>query len=132
MSFKIKEQPNVFDDHFLDIIGNEFKFDHVKGLAEWLKNSADAYTLKLLEGVEELTITDECQALAGEYVSRGIIPKKYLDDALHIAVAVVHTVSSLVSWNFEHIVKVKTRSMVGAIDAERGYSPIELIAPPEL
>lgn len=44
MSFKIKEQPNVFDDHFLDIIGNEFKFDHVKGQAEWIKNSADAYT----------------------------------------------------------------------------------------
>ena len=44
MSFKIKEQPNVFDDHFLDIIGNEFKFDHVKGIAEWIKNSADAYT----------------------------------------------------------------------------------------
>ncbi len=44
MSFKIKEQPNVFDDHFLDIIGNEFKFDHVKGQAEWIKNAADAYT----------------------------------------------------------------------------------------
>lgn len=44
MAFKISEQPNVFDDHFLDVIGNEFKFDHVKGLAEWAKNSADAYT----------------------------------------------------------------------------------------
>ena len=44
MSFTIKEQPNVFDDAFLDIIGNEFRFDHVKGLAEWIKNSADAYT----------------------------------------------------------------------------------------
>lgn len=44
MSYRIKEQPNVFDDHFLDIIGNEFKFDHVKGQAEWIKNSADAYT----------------------------------------------------------------------------------------
>jgi hypothetical protein len=44
MAFTIKEQPNVFDDAFLDIIGNEFKFDHVKGLAEWIKNSADAYT----------------------------------------------------------------------------------------
>jgi hypothetical protein len=44
VSFDIKEQPNVFDDAFLDIIGNEFKFDHVKGLAEWIKNAADAYT----------------------------------------------------------------------------------------
>ncbi len=39
----IKEVPNVIDDHLLDIIGNEFKFDHVKGMAEWLKNSVDAY-----------------------------------------------------------------------------------------
>jgi len=44
MTLNINEQPNVFDDDFLDIIGNEFKFDHVKGLAEWIKNSADAYT----------------------------------------------------------------------------------------
>src|SRR5437870_4769711 len=44
MALNIKEQPNVFDDDFLDIIGNEFKFDHVKGLAEWIKNAADAYT----------------------------------------------------------------------------------------
>ncbi len=40
---KIIEEPNVIDDHLLDIIGNEFKFDHEKGLAEWLKNSVDAY-----------------------------------------------------------------------------------------
>lgn len=39
----IEEIPNVIDDHLLDIIGNEFKFDHSKGMAEWLKNSVDAY-----------------------------------------------------------------------------------------
>ncbi|TSC61518.1 MAG: Uncharacterized protein Athens041674_734 [Parcubacteria group bacterium Athens0416_74] len=39
----IQEVPNVIDDHLLDIIGNEFKFDHAKGMAEWLKNSVDAY-----------------------------------------------------------------------------------------
>jgi hypothetical protein len=40
----IKPVPNDFDDNFLDVIGIEFKFDHAKGLAEWLKNSADAYS----------------------------------------------------------------------------------------
>jgi len=40
---QILEEKNVIDDHLLDLIGNEFKFDHEKGLAEWLKNSADAY-----------------------------------------------------------------------------------------
>ena len=46
-SFKISHQANVFDDHLLDIIGNEFKFDHAKGLAEWIKNSVDAYNREL-------------------------------------------------------------------------------------
>lgn len=41
--YNILEEKNVIDDHLLDIIGNEFKFDHEKGIAEWLKNSVDAY-----------------------------------------------------------------------------------------
>ncbi|NTU46329.1 hypothetical protein HGA88_01765 [Candidatus Roizmanbacteria bacterium] len=40
---KIKEEPNVFHDNTLDILGNGFNFSHEKGLAEWLKNSVDAY-----------------------------------------------------------------------------------------
>src|SRR5882672_255087 len=39
----IKVQPFVIDEAVLDLIGNEFRFDHAKGLAEWLKNSCDAY-----------------------------------------------------------------------------------------
>ena len=39
----INEQRAEFDERILDRWGNEFRFDHVKGLAEWLKNSVDAY-----------------------------------------------------------------------------------------
>src|SRR3989344_771825 len=39
----IDEIPNEIHDNALDLIGNEFKFDHAKGMAEWLKNSVDAY-----------------------------------------------------------------------------------------
>lgn len=39
---QIIEQPAVFDERILDRWGNEFRFDHVKGLAEWIKNSVDA------------------------------------------------------------------------------------------
>jgi len=42
-ALKIVEEKNVFSDHMLDIIGNEFKFDHAKGLSELLKNSVSAY-----------------------------------------------------------------------------------------
>jgi hypothetical protein len=35
----IKVQKFIIDDAVLDLIGNEFKFDHAKGIADWLKNS---------------------------------------------------------------------------------------------
>lgn len=57
----IEETEHVVDDHFFDVIGNEFK-DHVKGLAEWLKNSVDAYIDKetpLDEQCVILRLTDE-------------------------------------------------------------------------
>lgn len=52
----IEETPHVIDEHLLDIIGNEFKFDHVKGMAEWLKNSVDAYFRKDMPQSEQHVI----------------------------------------------------------------------------
>jgi len=41
--FSIVPEDHKIDSHFLTIIGRGFKWDHAKGLAEWVKNSADAY-----------------------------------------------------------------------------------------
>lgn len=46
----IIEEPNVFSDHILDVMGSDFNFSHEKGVAEWVKNSADAY---IREGVPD-------------------------------------------------------------------------------
>lgn len=40
---KFNEEQNLFHDKFLDVVGAGFNFSHEKGLAEWLKNSVDAY-----------------------------------------------------------------------------------------
>jgi len=42
-SLQIKEEANLYHDNILDIWGKDFNFNHDKGLAEWLKNSVDAY-----------------------------------------------------------------------------------------
>src|SRR2546427_295020 len=42
-NLRIKSEKAVFDERILDRWGTSFKFDHAKGLAEWLKNSVDAY-----------------------------------------------------------------------------------------
>jgi hypothetical protein len=53
---KIRQEPHKFDDHFLDVVGNQFKFDHPKGLAEWLKNSADAYITRTIPDDEQFIL----------------------------------------------------------------------------
>ncbi len=56
ISYKIIEEKNVIDDHLLDIIGNAFKFDHEKGIAEWIKNSVDAYIRSGISDSEQVII----------------------------------------------------------------------------
>jgi hypothetical protein len=71
----------------------------------------------------------EIESLAREYVRRGIIPAKHIEDALHIAVASVNSIDVLVSWNFAHIVKLKTKREVNVVNVFLGYSQIELVEP---
>jgi len=81
---------------------------------------------------EELTLDDNAQALAEEYIEKGVIPPKYEDDALHIAVASVNNLDVIVSWNFTHIVKLKTKREVAGINTLMGYKPIEICSPQEV
>lgn len=76
-----------------------------------------------------LAKTDQTKALADEYVIRKVIPVKHIEDALHIAVATVNSIDVLISWNFEHIVKLKTKREVNVINVLLGYNQIEIIDP---
>jgi len=79
-----------------------------------------------------LEIDEEIGELADRYIKEGIIPQKYRPDALHIAVAVVNGIEVIVSWNFEHIVKLKTRVMVNGINKLQGYHEVEICSPEEV
>ena len=85
-----------------------------------------------ISGFEFLGIPEEVKNLADEYVRRAIFPEHYKTDAIHVAVAVVNDIDFLISWNFKHLVKVKTRRMVNLVNEVLGYPAIEIIAPPKL
>ena len=80
----------------------------------------------------ELKFDSECYELAYEYVKRGIIPNKYEDDAFHIAVASVNDLDAIISWNFKHIVKLKTKKEVSGTNLLMGYKEIEIYSPMEV
>ena len=87
---------------------------------------------KAIEGFNVLKSTERAESLANIYVKQGIFPEKYFDDALHVALASTNEIGILISWNFRHLVKIKTRKLVAVVNALQDYQTVEIIAPPEL
>jgi len=79
-----------------------------------------------------LKMSEEAEGLAEIYVKQGIFPEKYFDDALHVALAAVNQIGILLSWNFAHLVKLKTRRMVSMVNLSENMMPVEIASPPEL
>jgi predicted nucleic acid-binding protein len=92
---------------------------------------------KMLALIEQYNITvlaldNEAEQLADIYVKQGIIPLKYRTDGVHIAVAAVNDLNMIISMNFEHIVKRKTKIETGNINIANGYHTIEICTPMEV
>jgi predicted nucleic acid-binding protein len=79
-----------------------------------------------------LELTPEIIGLADEYIRRGTIPAKYRNDAFHVAFASYYDMDALVSFNFKHIVKFKTKVEVKAANLILGYHTPMIITPEEL
>jgi len=79
-----------------------------------------------------LPSSDEAKKLADIYIAGGIIPPRYRTDAIHIAVATVNGLESIISMNFQHIVNLKTQHMTNVANILNGYLPVEIISPMEI
>ena len=86
---------------------------------------------KYLEQIEYtvLGITDEMEIVAHKMIEMGILTKKSYDDCQHIAAAVVAECNCIISWNFKHIVNIKTIHGVRAITNLTGYKTIDILSP---
>src|SRR5690606_38586001 len=63
--------------------------------------------LKLVRNLEDLEVADEAAILAEGYINRGIFHRKFMGDALHVALASFHKIDYLVTWNFGHLANVR-------------------------
>ncbi len=86
----------------------------------------------LLDGLTELRLAPEATALAHKLVDAGAVPMQSLSDAQHIAIAVVHKVEYLVSWNYKHIINETKRQHIKDVCLAAGYQPTTLCTPEAL
>ena len=88
--------------------------------------------LQLLEGLPLLALSEACVDLGLLLVGKGPIPKKAAVDALHIAVATVHGMDYLLTWNCKHIANAEMQTGVTAVCRSAGYEPPVICTPEEL
>lgn len=69
--------------------------------------------------------------LAEKFIDFGILKQKSFDDCQHIAAAILAGCDIITSWNFKHIVNVKTVRGVKVITTLEGYKDL-LIYPPSV
>ena len=91
-----------------------------------------AARLALLRGVRVLPVTDEAADLSRMLVSAGLVPVIATPDAVHIALASVHQIDFLVTWNFKHIANPHIRERMRTKINDSGYRMPVMCSPEEL
>jgi len=81
---------------------------------------------------EKVPLTDEARVLADKYIAENVVGRTSYNDCCHIALATIHKVDVLVSWNFKHIVNLVRIRGYNGVNLKNGYSTIEIRNPKEL
>lgn len=82
--------------------------------------------------IENVFLSDEAERLASHYLNNGVVSKKHVVDAQHIAIASVERVDVLVSWNFQQIVNLNRIHAFNAVNLMLGYPMLEIRSPREI
>ena len=79
-----------------------------------------------------IAVDDDIAKLAEKIVTKGVLKKKNIDDCQHIAAAILSDCDIIVSWNFKHIVNVKTIRGIKVITTVEGYKDLLIYQPTAL
>jgi hypothetical protein len=93
---------------------------------------AAARRLSALPEIPLLAITDEVLGLAEAFVRAGALPRQAIGDSLHIALAAVHGVDYLLTWNYRHIDNAENKPLIRKVCLANGYGYPEICTPQEL
>jgi hypothetical protein len=88
--------------------------------------------LKVIEGLPLLDITPDATEFASDMLATRIIPRKAATDAAHIAIAAVHGMDFLVTWNSVHIANAALAKALVAVCRKHAWECPVICTPEEL
>ena len=124
---------------FDEIKSGKFKAYTSSYVIEEISNAPEPKRSKMLNLIKEYELevlngNSEIECLATMYHMKGIIPASSNLDSLHIAIASIKEMDLIISLNFSHINRVKTKEGTAQVNASLGYnkditicSPMEVV-----
>ena len=85
--------------------------------------------LDFISTIPQLPINDEVRGLARVLVRERVMPAPETGDAVHVAVATVHSVDFILSWNVRHLANKNKLQHLRIICRRLGFSPPEIVTP---
>jgi hypothetical protein len=102
-----------------------------------LRKAIEPKRSKMLTLIEKYDITvldieDESDRMADLYIQGGAVPPAYRLDGAHIAIASIHGLDCVLSYNFRHINRLTTKRLVEKINHAEGYGGIVICTAKEV
>lgn len=88
--------------------------------------------MAVLNDLPLLEQTEEATRLAQSLLEQVPLPERAAVDALHIALAAIHGMDYLLTWNCTHIANATLREPIESICRASGYEPPAICTPEEL
>jgi len=85
-----------------------------------------------MDTIKLLDLTDDARAFTKEILGSGLLPASADRDAAHIALATVHEMDILLSWNCRHIANAAIQARLRRLGQKSGYSLPVICTPDEL
>ncbi|GHS92642.1 hypothetical protein FACS1894139_11960 [Planctomycetales bacterium] len=82
-------------------------------------------------GIRIISANEEIARLSERYRENGAVPPKKKLDATHIAAATIAGVDYILSLNFRHINKAKTKRLTEMVNLNAGYRGVVICSPKE-
>ncbi len=86
--------------------------------------------LEMLRGLRVLELSPEARGLAEILVREKVMPRPAISgDALHIAVATVHAMEFVLTWNVQHLANPNKRTHFATLCLRLGLVPPQIVTP---
>jgi hypothetical protein len=86
--------------------------------------------LAIISGLPVLKATEEAEALAQAIMAAGMLPPDAVRDAAHVAVAAIHGIDYLLTWNCKHLANAQIARRIRLV-CERLHQKTPVICTPD-